>query len=95
MFSPASPQEIASGETLTFALTPDDGYEVGTISGSCPAGTLSEGAYETGQIVQNCSVHFNFDRQTHSVTPVVYRGQASFSPNGAQIVRMATLSPSQ
>ena len=83
MFSPASPQEIALGETLTFALTPDDGYEVELFLALAQLERCRRVHTRLGRLFK-CSVHFNFDRQTHSVTPVVYRGQASFSPNGAE-----------
>jgi len=58
--SPGTPQSVASGATATFALAANTGYHVLSVTGSCPAGTLSGGSYTTGAITANCSVVANF-----------------------------------
>lgn len=50
---------ISYGETASFTLTPDDGYEIAEVSGTC-GGTLNDNVFITNAIVADCSVIAGF-----------------------------------
>jgi hypothetical protein len=80
-------QNVASGDTLDFTVTPDLGYTT-TVGGSCPQGSWTDSThYTTGTIISPCSVSFSFTPTgvTHTVTPSAGTG-GSFTPTGAQTV---------
>ncbi len=52
--SPSTPQTVPSGGTTTFAVTPNTGYAIVSVSGC--GGTLSGNTYKTGPITADCSV---------------------------------------
>lgn len=58
---PSTPQTVGQGETKLFVLDPDDGYVIGSVGGTCPAGSFNGDRYTTGAIVADCSVTFSFD----------------------------------
>ena len=51
---------MADGATATFTLTPDSGFEIDFVGGTCPAGTLAGNLYTTGPITADCEVVANF-----------------------------------
>lgn len=53
-------QEVESGETASFTVQPDLGFEVATISG-CD-GALSDNDYVTGPITEACTIEITFAR---------------------------------
>jgi len=53
-------QTVADGATATFTLTPDSGFEIDFVGGTCPAGTLAGNLYTTGPITADCEVVANF-----------------------------------
>ncbi|OPZ41635.1 MAG: hypothetical protein BWY94_02359 [Actinobacteria bacterium ADurb.BinA094] len=53
-------QTVAHGATTTFTLTPDAGYEIDGVGGTCPAGSLAGNLYTTGAITADCTVIANF-----------------------------------
>ena len=53
-------QAVAHGATTTFTLTPDSGFEIAGVTGTCPAGTLAGNLYTTGTITADCTVIANF-----------------------------------
>ena len=58
-----TPQTITSGESATFTLTPDDGYEINIVTGDtngCASGSLSGNIYITGPITSECEVMVTF-----------------------------------
>jgi hypothetical protein len=61
--SPNTPQTVNNGATATFTLTPNTGYAIGAVGGTCPAGTLSGRTYTTGAVTSNCTVIANFDQR--------------------------------
>ena len=67
--SPNSPQTVAAGDTADFLLTPRSGYQVSTVGGTCPAGSLSGSTYTTGAISADCTVIANFDETTTGTVP--------------------------
>lgn len=83
--SPASVQQIQSGRTTTFTVTPDASYEINTVSGC--NGTLSGNSYTTGPITGDCTVTANFKNiiiPGYNVTPTVSGTGGSISPATVQ-----------
>ncbi|MBA8885761.1 InlB B-repeat-containing protein [Dokdonella fugitiva] len=75
--APAS-QSVTHGSAATFTMTPDAGHHVDTISGTCPAGTLTGSSYQTGAITGDCSVTVAFAPDA----PAVYVVTANATGNG-------------
>jgi hypothetical protein len=84
--SPSTVQTVNYDTTQTFTLTPNTGYSIGTVGGTCPAGTFSGSMYTTGAVTANCTVIANFAINTYTVTPSVPGGNGSISPNTVQTV---------
>jgi hypothetical protein len=86
--SPNTPQVVNDGATQAFTLTPNAGFHIDTVTGTCPAGTLVGGNYTTGAITADCTVVANFaaDIVTHTVTPSVGTPSGSISPSTPQTV---------
>ena len=57
--SPNTVQTVDENGLVTFPLTPDFGYGVGTMGGSCP-GTLDGTTYTAGPITADCTVEAQF-----------------------------------
>jgi len=88
--SPANAVSVQSGATATFTLTPNSGYSVASVGGTCPAGTLSGNTYTTKAITANCTVIAQFSQasaSTYTVTPSVSGGGGSISPSAAVSVK--------
>ena len=87
--SPNTAQTVSYGGTATFTLTPNTGYSIGSVGGTCAAGTLGGNMYTTGAVTANCTVIANFSISTYTVTPSVNGGNGTISPNTAQTVNYA------
>ena len=90
--SPAGSQAIGLYCTATFTLTPDAGYEIGTITAipeaNCQGGSLNGNAYTTGPVTDLCEIRVDFVQvvaPTYTVTPSANSG-GSISPPDAQVV---------
>ena len=57
--SPSTAQTIAEGATTTFTVTPDSGYEIAAVGGTC-GGSLSGNTYTTNAITAACTVVATF-----------------------------------
>jgi hypothetical protein len=66
--APDTPQIVGDGDTIAFTLTPDSGYQIGTIGGTC-GGTLAGSTFTTSPIVADCTVIASFAVIVHVVTP--------------------------
>jgi hypothetical protein len=88
LIDPVGAKTVADGGTVTYTLWPDSGYSVGTIGGTCPAGTLTGNSYTTGAVTADCTVIANFtsDAATHTVTPSIGSGTGTITPATPQIV---------
>ncbi|MDO8948838.1 MAG: InlB B-repeat-containing protein [Desulfocapsaceae bacterium] len=88
--SPSAPQPVVKNETVSFVLEPADGYYLGGITGTCPAGLPPRDnldgtwSYTTGSIKSDCTVIANFfGYQDVSLTvTTVGSGTVSSSPSG-------------
>lgn len=57
--SPSTPQSVTEGASVEFELTPEEGYRVDNVGGSC-GGSLSGTTFTTNAITQDCSVVIQF-----------------------------------
>ena len=57
--TPATVQTITEGDTTTFTVTPDSGYEIAAVGGTC-GGSLSGNTYTTNAITAACTVQVTF-----------------------------------
>lgn len=83
--APGSVQTVNSGSTVQFTLTPDEGYEVNSIDGTC-GGTLGNNVFTTYPVTADCSVIASFHIPTYMVIPSVDGGNGTINPNSVQIV---------
>ena len=81
--SPSTPQTVNYGGTLSFTVTPNTGYGIGSVTGC--GGTLSGNTFTTGPITGNCTVSATFAASTYAVTPSAGTG-GSISPSTPQTV---------
>ena len=82
-----STASVTSGASTAFTLTPNDGYEVDTVSGC--GGALSGSTYTTGSITAACTVSATFKLKKYTVlTAAVANG--SVSPISAQVTHGTT-----
>jgi len=70
---PGLPQTVEAGETVEFAVNPDSGYAIDTVSGC--GGSLTGTTYTTAPATADCTVVASFTPVTHTVTPL-------FGPGG-------------
>lgn len=75
--SPSS-RSVVNGQTTTFSVTTDDGYNIDQVTGC--NGSLSGSTYTTGAIIGDCSVEAAFEKLTYTITiDVVGSGAVSSS----------------
>jgi hypothetical protein len=85
--SPSTPQTVNYNTTLQFTVTPNTGYHITSIGGTC-GGILSGNIFTTNAITSNCTVIANFAMDsptTYLVTPSVV-GSGNISPSTAVTV---------
>ncbi|CDZ76304.1 hypothetical protein BN59_00571 [Legionella massiliensis] len=61
-------QIVDYNHTLSFTVTPDTGYTLQPVGGTCPAGSWADNVYTTGQITGDCSVSFGAKINTFIVS---------------------------
>ncbi len=64
--APDTPQTVEHGQTVSFTITPDTGYHIASVTGTC-GGTLSNAAYTTDPVESDCTVTASFEPDTFSV----------------------------
>ncbi len=70
---PSTPQTVNYNGTASFAVTPNTGYQIASVTGC--GGNLSGNAYTTGPITGDCTVTATFVINTYTI-------MASAGPNG-------------
>jgi hypothetical protein len=66
--TPSGPQTVDDGDTIAFTLTPDAGFEIGSVTGC--GGSLAGDVYTTAPVTADCTVTASFDAlPTYTVTP--------------------------
>ena len=85
--SPALPQEVSLGETMSFNVVPEPGYTIESVSGC--GGTLEGLVYTVGPSA-DCQIlaTFIYAPSTVTVTPLA-GSNGSLSPSGPQVVLYA------
>jgi hypothetical protein len=56
---PGTPQQVAVGQSVVFAVSADPGYQTGAVGGTC-GGTLENGSYTTAPVTLDCTVEASF-----------------------------------
>ena len=75
--TPSVAQTVEDGETISFAIAADSGYQLSAVSGTCP-GELSGSTYTAGPIDSDCTVEASF----YAVASTTYSVTISAGPNG-------------
>jgi formylglycine-generating enzyme required for sulfatase activity len=84
--TPAGSTTVASGQTKSFTVTPNSGYNIASVTGC--GGSLSGNTYTTGAITGDCTVTPNFSltpATTYTVTATA-GANGSITPGGASSV---------
>ena len=83
--APSTPQTVNDGDTASFTLTPNGGFHIDTVGGSC-GGSLVGNVYTTAAVLTDCTVVASFAIDAHTVTPSVSGGNGTITPSTPQIV---------
>ncbi|NWF53076.1 MAG: cadherin-like domain-containing protein, partial [Nitrospirae bacterium] len=79
--NPSTPQTVNYGSTTSFTVTPDTGYHIDSVSGTC-GGTLVGNTYNTNPITVDCTVIATFTIDSYTITTRTdNRGVITCSPN--------------
>ena len=65
--SPSTPQSVSNGATTAFTLTPDAGYHIVPVTGTC-GGSLVGNTFTTAAVTADCTVVANFAINTYTLT---------------------------
>jgi len=57
--APDTPQTVDDGSTISFTLTPNSGYQIDVVGGTC-GGTLDGAVYTTDPVTADCTVQASF-----------------------------------
>ena len=74
--SPSAPQSVAHGSTAVFELTPEAGYGVAGVTGTC-GGSLAGNTYTTAAVTANCTVIASFARNPNTAPVLDILGNQS------------------
>jgi hypothetical protein len=85
--SPDTPQQVHEEKTVSFTVTPSDGYAIKSVSGC--EGTLDGKIYTTGPITGKCRVSASFKK--NPVVNAKARRHGSIAPAGRQSVSEGTV----
>lgn len=77
--SPDTAQTVSEGETVSFTITPDSGYGIYSLGGTCGGGTLAGDTYTTNPITADCTVSVTFRQCSDAITV----GNANDSGDGS------------
>ena len=87
LISPSTVQAVRDGNTASFNLTPDTGYRVASVAGSC-AGTYQQGetTYQAGPITEDCSVIASFEPDPNFPLPPIITSVSGLPSAGSVTV---------
>lgn len=80
---------VSQGQTATFTVTADVGYELVGVTGC--AGALTASSYQTGPISANCSINATFNKKSYLVSASANSG-GSISPAQVNVLHDETAS---
>ncbi len=81
--NPSTPQLVNSGERVEFTITPNSGYRIQSVGGSC-GGSLNNNIYTTEPVTADCNVRVFFVSNTINITASAGQG-GSISPASATV----------
>ncbi len=81
--NPSTPQLVNSGATVQFTITPNSGYRIQSVSGSC-GGTLNGNTYTTNPVTTDCDVRVVFASNVINISASAGPG-GSISPTSATV----------
>ena len=84
--SPSEPVVVTTGGTAGFLLTPDDGYEIEDVSGTCGV-DRSGNTYYTKPVTADCTVDAYFEKIPERTVTFSVGDGGSVEPSGPQTVR--------
>ncbi len=84
--SPSEPVVVTTGATVRFLLTPDDGYEIEDVSGTCGV-DRSGNTYYTEPVTADCTVDAYFEKIPERTVTFSVGDGGSVEPSGPQTVR--------
>jgi len=85
--SPAGPQTVAYGGSISFTLTPDNGYHIGTVNSTC-GGLLNGSTFGIGTVTADCTITVTFSSTVQSSGDVTGDGTVDVS-DALRILRIA------
>lgn len=65
-------QSVSHGDSIEFAITPDDYYAIDTVTGTC-GGTLSGNTYTTTAVTSDCTILVSFGPPALTLTPTAVK----------------------
>jgi hypothetical protein len=85
--APSTPQTVNDGATASFTLTPNAGFQIGPVGGTC-GGSLAGNVFTTSAVLADCTVQATFTPLviTHTVTPSVSGGNGTIAPSTPQTI---------
>ena len=87
--SPNTPQPVSHGGTKSFTGTPDTGYHIDVMGGTC-TGSLAGNTYTTAAVTGNCSVTASFAKNAYLVSTSVGAGGGSLTPSSQSVLYQDT-----
>lgn len=92
--SPSTPQTVPYNETVSFTVTPDEGYKTASVTGC--AGTLAANAFTTGPIINDCQVTATFaPAQAQTTTKVSSSATGNTASYGMAVRFTATVASAE
>ena len=70
--APSTAQSVNDGATANFTLTPNPGFHIDTVGGTC-GGSLAGNVFTTAPVLVDCTVIASFAIDVHTVTPSATR----------------------
>jgi Leucine-rich repeat (LRR) protein len=86
--NPNTAQTVVSGNTATFTITPNAGFNIASVDGTC-GGALTGNSFTTNAVTADCTVIASFvavGATTFTVTPGAVDPNGSINPNTPQTV---------
>ncbi len=83
---------VSSGSTAAFNFSAAANYEFSSVTGSCPAGSLSGSKYTTGAVTSGCLLTANFVPKTSPVVKATAGTGGTISPGSVNVANGTTAS---
>ncbi len=87
--SPSGTTTVNHGETPAFTITPDSGYHIMGVNGTC-GGALNGNTYTVNSVTGNCTVHAEFEINEYTVSALAGQG-GGIDPASAKVTHGNTV----